>query len=135
MTTPALPDTLADVFGAMPAGTRRRLEAVRERVHAVAMADPSIGPITETLKWGQVPFVPEASQSGTTLRLAPSKPDGAPAIFVHCATSLVDRVRERHGDVFTCQGNRAILLPDEETTAAHHAELDAVIHLILTYER
>ncbi len=70
-----------------------------------------VGPLTETLKWGQPAYLTQASGAGTTVRLAWT--ETAPEVFqvlVHCQTTLIGEWRLKFDDVLEFDGNRAIRL-------------------------
>lgn len=94
-----------------------------------------VGPLTETLKWGEPAYLTEASRAGTTIRLG--QPKGRAnqcAIFLHCQTTLVAEFRETISDpAITFEGNRAVVFEAGEALpreALHHCIAQA-----LTYKR
>lgn len=95
---------------ACPPGVRRQLMALRELVFDTASRTPGVGPLVETLKWGQPSYLAVESGSGTTVRIDRLKNrDDGYAIYFHCQSGLVDRFRELYPDTFTYEGNRAIV--------------------------
>lgn len=109
MTVPELPSEIAAVLARHPKAVQARLLEVRALVFAVAGETEGVGPLSETLKWGEPAYLTAASGSGTTIRLGVSKAaPTAAAVFVNCRTSLVDTYREQFGDVFGFEGNRAL---------------------------
>jgi hypothetical protein len=99
--------------------------------HEAARID--VGPLTETLKWGEPAFMTEATKSGTTIRMAwkPKAPDVL-QMLIGCQTSLVDTWRDRFPEL-RYAGNRAVLLALDAPLPE-----DAVrscIALALTYHR
>ncbi|HET6732765.1 DUF1801 domain-containing protein [Mycobacterium sp.] len=117
-------------FDAFASPHRACLLAVRELVFAVADRHHRIGPLVETLKWGQPSYLPEQSRSGTTVRLGRVDADRV-ALFVHCQTTLVQTWRERFPHL-TFRDNRAAVL--DPTAAVPAAELEHCIELALTYK-
>ena len=97
-------------FDAFPHIARRELRLARQLIFEVVAANPEIGDIVETLKWGQPSYLPKKPKIGSTLRLGvlKSKPDTA-AIFFHCQTTLISNFRQRYPGDFTFEGNRALL--------------------------
>ena len=78
------------------------------------MADttPGVGPLTETLKWGEPAYVTSATRSGSTIRLGILKLGANDAaVLFNCRTTLVDSFRAHFPDAFGYHGNRAILIP------------------------
>ena len=88
-----------------------RLSQIRQMIFDIAARNQKIGPITETLKWGEPSYLTEQSQSGTTIRLSnvKNKPDHC-GIYVHCQTSLIGEFRDNFSDELEFSGNRAVLL-------------------------
>ena len=120
-------------FDAYEADLRQQLLAIRAMILDVAAAIPSVGPLEETLKWGQPSFLTSSSKSGTTLRIDRlSKSDQRPALFVSCQTDLIDRFKTIYPDSFVYHGKRAIILnfaePLDEEALRH------CIALALTYK-
>jgi hypothetical protein len=101
---------VAAVFKAYPPGLRARLAALRELVFDTAAKTADVGPLNETLKWGQPSYLTEESGSGTTVRIDRLKNrDDGYAIYFHCQSGLVDTFRGIYPDTFTYEGNRAIV--------------------------
>ncbi|WP_339613958.1 DUF1801 domain-containing protein [uncultured Parvibaculum sp.] len=110
-TLPAMSAEVAAVFDDYPAFVRERLLQVRRLIFRTAAETDGVGPLTETLKWGEPAYLTEASGSGTTIRLGvPRAMEGRCAVFVNCRTTLVDTFRSQFPEAFEYQGNRAILL-------------------------
>lgn len=107
--------SVAAVFDAYPKPVRDKLLALRSLIVEAAAATPGVGPIEETLKWGQPSYLTPQTKSGTTVRIDAMK--GTPnryALYVHCQTKLIDAFREVYPDELTYEGNRAILFDVEE---------------------
>jgi hypothetical protein len=128
---PVMPKDVAKVMGAYPPGISARLLKVRQLIFETAAAE-NVGPLTETLKWGEPAYLTEASKSGTTIRLGlvPSDPDGC-AIYFNCKTTLVDTFRTLFADDLTLSGNRAIMLGKR----LPEKPLRICIGMALTYHR
>jgi hypothetical protein len=122
------PDVAA-VLEAYPAPLRDRLLALRALIQATAAATDGVGPLEETLKWGEVSYLTSASGSGTTVRIGRDKRSGRPAIFVNCKTDLLSRYRALYPDAFTYDGERGVVVGD----APDEAALKHVVALALTY--
>lgn len=123
-----MPRGVRAVFKDYPAGARAILSDVRALIHDVAK-ELDVGPLTETLKWGQPAYLTEATKAGTTIRLGLDA--GTPAVFVHCQTRLVDGFRADFPHEFVYAGNRALLLaPDFDRKA-----LAICLARALTYHR
>lgn len=130
------PQEIVDAFAAYDDGTRDQLLACRDLVFHVAAASDDIGPITETLKWGQPSYLTEKTKTGSTLRLATSGGesgvDERPALFVHCATNLIEQFKTFYPDTFDYQGKRALIIKSDVEPVA--AALRHCIALALTYK-
>jgi len=122
---------VAAVFKAYPAGMRKRVLALRELVFDVAAKTEGVGPLTETLKWGQPSYLTEETKSGTTVRIDRLKKAGGYALYVHCQSGLVPRFRDLYGDTFRYEGKRALLFDIDARLPL--AELRHCIGLALTH--
>ncbi|MEZ4515641.1 MAG: DUF1801 domain-containing protein [Chloroflexota bacterium] len=117
------------VFDQYPEPTRERLLSLRELVYTTAAETEGVGPLEETLKWGQISYL---NPAGTTLRIGTVK--GSPdqiAIYVHCQTSIVETLRELYTGVLEFEGNRCIILPLDDVLPID--EVRHCIQIILTY--
>jgi len=129
---PPMSATVSVAFEALPVETCDRLKTLRALIFATAAATPGVGPLTETLKWGEPAYLTEASKSGSTIRLGVTK--GAPAwcaIYLNCKTSLVEEYRAAFADALAFEGNRAVLL--DPATALPEQVLAQVFAMALTY--
>lgn len=130
--TPGLPAQTEKVLAALPENLAERLKELRQLIIDTATENPAVGPLEETLKWGEPAFLPSATKSGTTIRINRHKgQDDLYALYVHCQTDLADRYRQLYGDVLQFDGNRAIIFDVNEGLP-----VDAVRHCIalaLTY--
>ncbi len=130
--TSGLPAQTAKVFADLPDNIADRLKKLRQLILETAAENPAVGPLEETLKWGEPAFLPSVTKSGTTIRINRHKgQDDHYALYVHCQTDLADRYRELYGDVLQINGNRAIIFGVNEDFP-----VDAVRHCIalaLTY--
>ena len=122
------PDVAA-VLDAYPAPLRERLMGLRALIAETAAATDGVGPLEETLKWGEVSYLTSASGSGTTVRIGRDKRSGKPAIFVNCKTDLLNRYRALYPDGFGYDGDRGVILGE----APDEAALKHMIALALTY--
>ena len=85
---------VAAVFKSYPPGLRTKLMTVRELVFDVAARTDGVGPLTETLKWGQPSYLTDTTRSGSTVRLDRLKSGDGYAIYVHCQSGLIEAFRE-----------------------------------------
>lgn len=131
---PVMPAEVAAAFSAFPAPVRDQLLEVRQLIFATAAATASVGPLTETLKWGEPAYLTEATGSGSTIRLGmPKAAGGQGAVLFNCRTTLVDTFRARFPETFSWQGRRAILLDPSGPLPA--GPLAVCVGLALTYHR
>lgn len=105
---------VAQAFAAFAPSVRKQLLALRQLILDVASRDAQIGPLEETLKWGQPACLTSATKSGTTLRLGVPKAGGY-AVFCHCQTTVISDFKALFGDDFAFDGNRAVLFCSDET--------------------
>ncbi|MEP2102747.1 MAG: DUF1801 domain-containing protein [Parasphingorhabdus sp.] len=105
-----IPSQIQLVFDSYAKAAQDRLIQLRSLVFEVAAHDDRIGPLEETLKWGQPSYLPSATKSGTTIRIdANAKTSENCAIYVHCGTDLVGRWRELYDESLHFEGNRAVI--------------------------
>lgn len=98
---------VASLFKTHPSTVRTRLMALRDLVFDTAAKTAGVGPLTETLKWGQPSCLTEDTGSGTTVRIDRLKAGDGYAIYFHCQSGLVRQFRELYPETFTCEGERA----------------------------
>jgi len=112
---------VARVFSAYSADVRGKLEALRRLIFATAKETPGVGPLEETLKWGQPSYLTSETGSGSTIRIDAIRAEsGNYAIYFHCQTTLVKSFRKKFGARFRYEGNRALVFSaaDEMPEAA-----------------
>ncbi|UOA13698.1 MULTISPECIES: DUF1801 domain-containing protein [Sulfitobacter] len=122
---------VAAAFACFPALARAGLLEIRQLIYEVAETE-GVGPIEETLKWGQPAYLTSQRKSGTSLRLGVPK-SGGYALYVHCQTTLISDARTAFGDAFTYEGNRAVLFNAQ--TSISDTPLALLIASALTYHR
>lgn len=129
-----IPQPVAEALSRYPAPIRARLLEIRALIFAEAEATPGVGPLSETLKWGEPAYLTEASKSGSTIRLGMvnSAPDDCAVLF-NCKTTLIDSFRSRFGDTFRFDGNRALLV--DGTRPLPQLPLGLCLRAALTYHR
>jgi hypothetical protein len=131
---PAMPADVTAAFAAFPEPVRVQFLEVRRLIFATAAEIGCVGPLTETLKWGEPAFLTEATGSGSTIRLGLMKsPKGVGAVLFNCRTTLVDTFRAQFPEAFIFQGNRAILLDPLSPLPAD--PLSLCLAMALTYHR
>ena len=113
---PRLSDDLKIVVNGWPKNAQTHFHGLRDIVKDTAATNPLVGPLTETLKWGEPSFLTEQSRSGTTLRVAwKSKSPDEIGLFVICRTDMLEQVRALFPDAFRYEGTRAAYLPLSQT--------------------
>ena len=134
MTTPSVPETILEALSRHPESVRAGLLDVRALIFAVAAETEGVGPLTETLKWGEPAYLTEASGSGSTVRLGATRSfPGRCAVFFNCNTTLVETFRSHLGGELEFEGNRAVILPAEATIP--EAALAFCLRAALTYHQ
>ena len=117
---PEMPAAVADAMDRLPGDARTGVIDIRRLIFDVA-AELGVGPLTETLKWGEPAYLTEATKAGTTIRLGARQ--GRPALFFNCQTPLVEEFRTAFPDAFDFEGNRVLILtraaPESETALRH----------------
>lgn len=122
--------SVESVFVGYPARFRDPLLKIREWIFTLSEQSQEIGPLQETLKWGQPGYVTHKSKSGSTVRLDRFGPDKI-AVFFHCKTTLVDTFGTLFPGVFEFSKNRAIVLDPDNPIP--EAELQVCLEMALTY--
>ena len=111
---------------------REALLALRQIIFDVAVEE-SVGPLEESLKWGQPSYLASKPKTGTTIRIdVDSTHGGDIALYVNCKSSLIEEWRERFPD-YRFGGNRSVHLRREDDFSA--PELKIMIADALTYHR
>lgn len=123
-----------EIFDAYPGDLKANLLRLRQLIFDTATGLEDVGPLEETLKWGQPSYLTNHSKSGTTIRLdqIKSKP-GKYGMYVHCQTSLLQTYRDLYAEVLRFDGKRCIEL-DVENDPPEKA-LCHCIEMALTYHR
>jgi len=104
---------------------------LRKLILEVAQENSDIGQIEETLKWGQISYLPATPKTGTTIRIDKLKDDSGYALFVPCSTSLVETYKDIFPNTFEFEGARALIFKNNEKPPID--ELKYCIYLALTY--
>ena len=122
---------VARVFEGYPEPMRKNMMRLRQLVLDTASETERVNALEETLKWGEPSYL---TKGGSTIRMDWKErvPDQY-AMYFNCNSSLVDTFKEVYGDVFTFEGNRAIVFGDTEVLPVN--ELKHCISLALTYHR
>lgn len=130
--TGKIPEQTCSAWEGLPEALTEKLLRLRSLILDIASADPDIGPLEETLKWGQAAFLTSDSGSGTTVRIHPHKQSTETyAFYVHCQTDLIERYQQLYSETLTFDGKRAVVFNVND-----ELPVDAVRHCIamaLTY--
>ena len=126
------PPDVAKTFDSYPPGVRKKLMALRTLIIEVAAQTAGVGPLEESLKWGEPAFVTAASKSGSTIRIAwkKAKPNQY-AMYFNCQTTLVDSFKTMFPTTFKFEGNRALLFDEREDVPVE--ALRICVEMALTY--
>ncbi len=88
---------------------------LRHLILDVAASTPGVGPLEETLKWGQPSYLTAQTKSGTTVRIDRVKAEeGKYAAYFHCQSGLVPLFRELYDNELSFEGQRAIIFDVDE---------------------
>lgn len=125
-------EDVQQVFQEFPSEIRPKLMALRSLILETAAAIEEVGPIEETLKWGEPAYLTSKSKSGSTIRLGwkKSKPSQYAMYFI-CNTNLVERFRLMFPEQLNYEGNRAIVF--DQNDVVPEAALTECIAAALTY--
>ena len=126
-----IPEQVRAVFAGYQPPVRATLLTCRDLLYDVAEQTSEIGPIEETLKWGEPAYLTPTTRSGSTIRLAATTAGDEAAIFVNCNTSLIEQFKTHYPDTFSYQGNRALILPTSIASLQH--QVSHCLALALTY--
>lgn len=123
---------VAKVFDAYPDTIRAKLMILRAMILETAASIDGVGPLEETLKWGQPSYLTAESGTGSTIRIDRLKPDdNRVAMYFHCQTDLVATFRELYPAQMEYGGNRSILF--DAAARIPEKALRHCIGLALTY--
>ncbi|KQU69860.1 hypothetical protein ASC75_06850 [Aminobacter sp. DSM 101952] len=134
MAPPPVPRTIIEALSRHPEAVQARLLDIRGLIFEVAAETAGVGPLTETLKWGEPAYLTEASGSGSTVRLGVARSfPGKCAVFFNCNTTLLETFRSHVGGELEFEGNRAVIVPAE--AAIPKAVLASCLRAALTYHQ
>lgn len=122
---------VGEAIGSLSPEMRDRILDLRALILETAAQTEGVGPLEETLKWGQVSYLTTASGSGTTIRIDHDKASRQPALYVNCQTDLLQQYRVLYPHSFAYDGNRGVIVSEGYDRKA----LQHVIALALTYHR
>jgi hemoglobin-like flavoprotein len=119
------------VFQNYPDSVQSQMEKLRKIVLEAASEVDGLENLEETLKWGEPSYL---TKHGSTVRMdwKEKKPDQY-AMYFKCTSKLVPTFKELYQDVFTFEGDRAIVFKLDEKIP--EKELKHCIKLALTYHK
>ncbi|MEQ8292421.1 MAG: DUF1801 domain-containing protein [Roseovarius sp.] len=130
MSLDGIPDPVRDVIDGYPPEARKGVLALRGLILAVASRLPEVGPLDETLKWGQPAYLPRRPRTGTTLRIGLHK-EARFALFAPCQITIISTYGETFPAWDRLDGDRAVLFDTPS-----QVEPERLAHLVrhaLTY--
>lgn len=133
--THALPNTnpFSSTIAAWPHAARTQFTEIRDLILTAAQ-DADVGPIEESLKWGQPAWRPKRLRQGSTLRLSwQDNTSQTLALYVDCKTTLSATMREIYPLEFEYESNRALRLSIGATLPVQ--AIDHLVRLTFTYHR
>lgn len=108
-----------------------KMEALRQLIFDAANETDGLTQLEETLKWGEPSY---QTKIGSTIRIDwKSKSPDQYAMYFTCTTSLVGTFKLIYGDLFSYEGNRALVFKLEDQIPAE--QLKHCISLALTYHK
>lgn len=109
-------------FASYPSDVYFQLMTIRALIYSTA-EQTGIDDLQETLKWGEPSYI---SQMGSTIRLDwKAKSPECYCLYFNCKTTLVETFKEIYGDLFSYDGNRAIIF-----TLGSEVPIKALAHCI-----
>ena len=129
---PFLDSDIEAIFNNYPIEIREKCLQLRQLIFDTAATDSRIGPLEETLKWGEPSYLTSESKSGSMIRLHhDSRKPFDFALYFLCQTTLVESFKERYPNVFRVGGYRSL-----EFMVTDDLPLDAIqdcLYEALTY--
>lgn len=130
--TPFKNPDIEAIFNSYPLDIREKCMLLRQLIFDTASEDPRIGPIEETLKWGEPSYLTSETKSGSMIRLHhySNKPFDF-ALYFLCQTTLVESFKEKYPNTFQIGGNRSLEFMLKNPLPLN--EIKNCIHAALTY--
>lgn len=125
-------DPFSQTTACWPMEAQTSFARIREVILDAAQ-NADIGPVTESLKWGQPAWRPERPRTGSTLRLnwSVDQPETI-ALFVDCKTTISAEMFAAYPDEFSYETNRAMRLQlgaeIPKSAIAHLAQVTFTYH-------
>jgi len=129
---PPPPPEVSAVFEEYPEPVRTELLALRRLIYNTAESTEGVGPLEETLKWGQPSYL-TPNRTGSTIRVSPTprSSDYDYGLYFTCSTTLLSSFRALFDDTFSYETNRGLLFKCGEAHPIN--ELSECISMALTY--
>lgn len=120
-----------EVFKNYPKSVQTQMYQLRELVLSTAREIEGLDKLEETLKWGEPSYL---TKHGSTVRMDWKKksPDQY-AMYFSCSSKLVPTFRKLYSEIFTFEGDRAIVFELDDKIS--ELELTHCIMLALTYHK
>ena len=100
------------LFDSCEEPVKTKLLNLRELIIEIAESIPEISSLEETLKWGEPSYL---TKIGSTIRINSKKNlPGKYAMYFQCTSKLIPTFKIFYKDLFTFEGNRAILFDINE---------------------
>ena len=119
------------VFNRYPEEVREKLAYLRQLILQTAAETEGITSLEETLKWGEPSYL---AKNGSTIRMdwKPKNPHQY-ALYFKCTSKLVPTFKTVYGNLFTFEGDRAIVFQMDDIVP--EAELKNCIKAGLRYHK
>ena len=119
------------VFDDYEEPVKTKLLDLRELIIETAESIPEISVLEETLKWGEPSYL---TKIGSTIRINSKKSiPGKYAMYFQCTSKLIPTFKIFYKNIFTFEGNRAIVFDVNKEIAV--SELSKCIACGLTYHK
>ena len=123
---------IAIIFENYPPNIKQKALEIRAAIFEIAAKNPQIGEIEETLKWGEPAFITTSTKSGSTIRIDKKRNQNKLAVYFICKTTLIEDFKTIFGDIFTYEGNRALIFDCD--TKLPMNEIKTCLEMALTYQ-
>ena len=119
------------VFENYPDYVREKVLNIRRIIIETAQETSGVEILEETLKWGEPSYL---AKNGSTVRVDwKTKSPDQYAVYFKCTSKLVPTFKKVYGNLFTFEGNRAIVFKMDEVIPV--MELKNCIRTALEYHR
>lgn len=121
------------VFESYPQVIREALEDLRETILGVGDLIQGVGPLEETLKWGQPAYRFRSPDCGATIRIGTQAAGTEYGLFLHNQTTLIDDLKALYRNRLRFSDDRAVVFAVGEVPPVE--PLKHCIALALTFGR